>query len=147
MESKRGKQKTAQTPVMVKLKNRLRSNILETIKPFRYNKTAFPRNQKPSWEPIKLKEDQGVQAVAKKGKTTTKQLPFAGMFAVWFAWVAWGYHSNAEAGDTSGDCPSNPPAQHRVSQSRLLPVSGWGISKGEASSTCLGNLCQFNHPQ
>lgn len=65
---------------MVKPKNRLRSNILKTIKPFLYNKTAFPRNQKPSWEPIKLKDDQGVQ-VLKKGKITTKQLPFAGMFA------------------------------------------------------------------
>lgn len=116
--SKREKQKTAQNPVMVGPKNVLRSNILKNIKT---NNKAFSRNQKPTREPIKLKHDQGVQGVPKRGKATAKQLVFAGIFTAELgegltvtACVTWWYHSNAEAEDTSGDHPSNPPAQSRV---------------------------------
>lgn len=108
--SKREKQKTAQNPVMVRPKNVLRSNIL---KPIKTNNKAFSRNQKPTREPIKLKHDQGVQGVPQKGKATAKQLVFAGIFTAELGeglTVTWWYHSNAEAEDTPGDHPSNPPA-------------------------------------
>lgn len=74
--SKWAKHKTAQNPVMVRPKKVLRSNILKTIKT---NNKAFSRSQKPTGEPIKLKDDQGVQGGAKNGKATAKQLVFAGI--------------------------------------------------------------------
>lgn len=105
---------------MVRAKKVLRSNIPKAVKT---NNKAFSRSQKLTTEPIKLQDDQGVQqGVPKKGKAIMKQLIFAGIvtaelgegFTVTACVTSW-YHSNSEAGDTSGDRPSNPPARSRVS--------------------------------
>lgn len=113
------KQKTAQNPVMLRPKRVLRSNILNSIKT--HNKT-FSRSKKPTREPIKLQDDQGVQGVPKTGQATTNHLVFAGIFPAELregltvtAGVTRWCRSNAEAGDCSGDHPPNPPAQSGVS--------------------------------
>lgn len=62
---------------MVRLKTILKSNLLKTIKT---NNKTFSRRKKLTTEPIKLKDDQGVQGVPKKGKATTKQLMLGGIF-------------------------------------------------------------------
>jgi len=68
--SKWEKLKTAQNPVLVRLKEILKSHLLKTIKT--NNKTFF-RSQKHTREPMKLKDEQGAPGVPKKGKATTEQ--------------------------------------------------------------------------
>ena len=60
------------------------------------NNKAFSINQKPTREPIKVQDDQGVQGVPKKGKATSNELIFVGIFPAELgeglaatAWVTW----------------------------------------------------------